>query len=234
MRAAPTRPQANSPRLDRRVFPRGLLFALSAKPRFHVTAKQGCFREPARRCGKPHLSPCGRVHNAGPFAQLAAVPQLTMRFPATEYAHRSRWFATASLHRAIFDVRSTPRAQEPSTDRERGGANNRRRRDGVSGQNAEPTPSARTKPGPSAMAVSNRCRRRVLPRRASLFAEPALTAGNGPCAREVRSVGEGSRGAKSKLAPMAAYVNSTVVVAPSVTFTVCVTTPNSSCQACMV
>ena len=38
---------------------------------------------------------------------------------------------------------------------------------GRRGQNAEPTTSARTKPGPSAMAVSNRCRRRVLPRRAS-------------------------------------------------------------------
>ncbi len=72
-----------------------------------------------------------------------------------------------------------------------GGANNRSRREGDSGQNAEPTPSARTKPGPSAMAVNNRCRRRVLPRRApgpptrqprwggySLFAELALTVGH--------------------------------------------------------
>ena len=54
-----------------------------------------------------------------------------------------------------------------------GEANNRSRRDSVSGQNAEPTSSARTKPGPSAMALNNRCRRRVLPCRASLFAEPA-------------------------------------------------------------
>ena len=40
----------------------------------------------------------------------------------------------------------------------------------------EPATSARTKPGPSAMAVNNKRRRRVLPRRPSLFAEPALTA----------------------------------------------------------
>ena len=35
-----------------------------------------------------------------------------------------------------------------------GGANNRRRRESDSGQNAEPTPSAKTKPGLSAMALN--------------------------------------------------------------------------------
>jgi len=68
-----------------------------------------------------------------------------------------------------------------------GEANNRSRREGDSEQNAEPTTSARTRLGPSAMAVNNRCWRRVLPRRApgpptrqprwggySLFAELAL------------------------------------------------------------
>ena len=80
-----------------------------------------------------------------------------------------------------------------------GGANNRRRREGDSGQNAEPTPSARTKPGPSAMAVNNRCRRRVLPRRASLFAEPVLTVGHAgarTCATYLRS-----RSGKRRLLP---------------------------------
>ena len=51
-------------------------------------------------------------------------------------------------------------------DRERRWSKHRRRREGDSGQNAEPTPSARTNPGPSAMALTSRCRRRVLPRRA--------------------------------------------------------------------
>jgi hypothetical protein len=75
------------------------------------------------------------------------------------------------------DLTSTLSAQPWVTGRA-DGANNRRRREGDSGQNAEPTSSARTKPGPSAMVLNNRCRRRALPRRASLFAEPALTAGD--------------------------------------------------------
>jgi hypothetical protein len=57
-----------------------------------------------------------------------------------------------------------------------GDANNRSRRDSVRGQNTEAATSASAKPGASAMPVSNKRRRRVLPRRASLFAEPALPA----------------------------------------------------------
>ena len=92
-------------------------------------------------------------------------------------SHRSRWFAPADVsrrHSTANDFTSTWAASAGSS----GGANNRRRRESDSGQNAEPTPSARTTPGPSAMAGNNRCRRRVLPRRASLFAEPALAAGD--------------------------------------------------------
>ena len=64
-----------------------LRFALSAvmSSRLRLAAEDACFCEPARRCGKPHLSPCDRVRNASRSAQLAAVPPLAMRFPATEY-----------------------------------------------------------------------------------------------------------------------------------------------------
>ena len=41
-------------------------------------------------------------------------------------------------------------------------------------KNTEPATSARTTPGPSAMALNKECWRRVLPRRLPLFAEPVL------------------------------------------------------------
>ena len=59
------------------------------------------------------------------------------------------------------------RAHSVLADRSVGGANDRSRRDGVSGQNMEPATSARTKPGPSAKALNNECWRHVLPRRSS-------------------------------------------------------------------
>ena len=67
--------------------PERLRFALSAvtSSRQRLAAEDARFCEPARRCGKPHLSPCDRVRNASRSAQLAAVPPLAMRFPATEY-----------------------------------------------------------------------------------------------------------------------------------------------------
>ena len=64
-------------------------------------------------------------------------------------------------------ARLTDEAAESGSGRRIGAANDRRRRDGDSRQNAEPATSASAKPGASAMTENDRCRRCVLPRRAS-------------------------------------------------------------------
>ena len=134
---------------------------------------------------------CRRRSKSPYFAPGPRIPRLPMRFRVRSTSRRSRWFASATLRRrAVGPDLSAKCAAWPTGSA--GEANNRSRRESDSGQNAEPTSSARTKPGPSAMAVNNRCRRRVLPRRASLFAEPALPVGHAVGWRDIADLKVGT------------------------------------------
>ena len=142
------------------------------------TATQGCFREPARRCGKPHLSPRDRVD--GMRAPLRPARSRPHASDAVSGHGVRRIARDGSLQQPCFavlrDARRSATCAAWATG-SAGGANNRSRRESVSGQNAEATRSA----GPSlvrAPGSDNRRRRRVFRAPSFVFAEPALPVGH--------------------------------------------------------
>ena len=125
------------------------------------------FRGPSSTTRETHLSATCRRRSRSPGCALATrIARLPMRFRVRSTSRCSRWSASASRPPSPSDCLAGCDKCNVLTG-SAGEANNRRRREGDSGQNAEPTTPARTKPGPSAMALNKRCRRHVLPRRAS-------------------------------------------------------------------
>ena len=170
-----------------------LRFALSVPGCAPTPVRHTSFREPSSTTRETHLSArCRRRSKSWGCAVATRISRLPMRFRATP---RVASLAMARFRKRVspareYDVAGTAKAEAASAG-SAGIANNEGGATALVDKTREPTTSARTKPGPRAMAVNNECRRRVLPRRrrgpqrgsrvgvaVPLFAAPVLPGGD--------------------------------------------------------
>ena len=129
--------------------------------RGRMAAEGARFREPARRCGNPHLSPRDRVPQCeSPSPNSLPSPSVTMRLPATEFVASLAMVRSSEPLPPSFRPADRITCIWASPAESAGGANNRRRREGDSGQKAEPTTAERTTPGPERHGTKQQMLRR--------------------------------------------------------------------------